>query len=151
MDKIIVTQAEAADADRVAPLFDAYRQFYRQESNLSGAQAFLSERLKASESVIFLASDADSGMDLGFTQLYPLFSSVRMCRAWVLNDLFVVPEGRRRGVAHLLMATATDFARSTGAEVIQLETENSNVGAQSLYEKEGWSKESGTSQYSLPL
>lgn len=151
MEKVIVTQAVMADLDRIAPLFDAYRVFYRQPTDLESARRFILERLSGSESIIFLASDADSGMDWGFTQLYPLFSSVRMSRAWLLNDLFVVPDGRRRGVAQLLMEAATDFARSTGAAIIQLETEVSNAPAQALYEKEGWARETSSTHYSLTL
>src|SRR6266851_4244256 len=83
------------DLEALAPLFDGYRRFYRQPSDPQAARAFLAERLKRNESVIFVAV-LDGGI-VGFTQLYPLFSSVSMKRLWLLNDLFVAPEARRTG------------------------------------------------------
>ena len=87
-----------------APLFDAYRQFYGQKPDLPGATAFLRERLTRGESVVFLALDGEAA--LGFVQLYPSFSSVRMRPIWVLYDLFVTEAARRGGVARLLMDAA---------------------------------------------
>src|SRR5215470_16215356 len=108
-----IRQATIHDLDAIAPLFDAYRQFYRQPPDLSLARAFLAERFAHHESVIFLALDGNRAV--GFTQLYPLFSSVRANRIYLLNDLYVVPEARRGGAARRLLQTAADFARSNGA------------------------------------
>src|SRR5581483_8937251 len=98
-----VIQAGVEDVGRLAPLFDAYRQFYRQPPDLDGAREFLTERLTRKESVVFLAvaEGAREPAALGFVQLYPSFSSVKMRRIWVLNDLFVAREARRHGVARL--------------------------------------------------
>ncbi|MGB3270619.1 MAG: GNAT family N-acetyltransferase, partial [Rhodanobacter sp.] len=95
---IHIQPATMADLDTVVPLFDGYRQFYRQPPDLPRARGFLAERIERGESLILLARD-DDGAGLGFTQLYPLFSSVRAVRTWLLNDLFVAPSARRRGVA----------------------------------------------------
>ena len=94
-------------------LFDAYRVFYSQPSDPARARDFLRERMGAGESVVLLAML--DGRAAGFTQLYPLFSSVRTARLWLLNDLFVDPAARRRGVAQALMHAAADFARGEGA------------------------------------
>ena len=114
-----------------APLFDNYRQFYGQRPDLPGAAAFLTERLSRGESVLFLALDGEAA--LGFVQLYPSFSSVRMRPVWVLNDLFVAGAARRRGVARLLMDAALGLARSTGAARLALSTAKDNAAARSLY------------------
>jgi hypothetical protein len=78
------------DVDVLVPLFDAYRQFYRQQSDPGGARQFLRARLENKQSVV-LPAHIDS-VAAGFTQLYPSFSSGAMARIFVLNDLFVVPE-----------------------------------------------------------
>lgn len=116
---------------RAAPLFDAYRQFYGQKPDLPGASAFLTERLSRGESVLFLALDEEE--TLGFVQLYPSFSSVRMRPIWVLNDLFVTGAARRRGVARLLMEAALGLARTTSAARLVLSTAKDNVAARTLY------------------
>lgn len=135
--KVIEVQKEHLDA--VAPLFDAYRQYYGQKSDLIGAKRFLSERLLLHESVIFLALEEDK--PLGFTQLYPMFSSVSMERQWVLNDLFVNENARNLGVGQAILAAAQNFVRQLGHKGLLLETTPENAKAQKLYERFGWKRE----------
>lgn len=142
-------RATVKDAERVALLFDAYRQFYKQKSDLAGAQAFLSERLKRDESVIFLALAGDKAV--GFVQLYPCFSSTAMKRMWILNDLFVTPETRRGGAAKALMARARQWALETKADGLWLETAVDNHPAQRLYERMGWKRDNDYFRYLMPL
>jgi len=104
-----VFRADAQHLDVLAPLFDGYRRFYRQPSDLAAARRFLADRLAADESVIFAAALPEADGLAGFTQLYPFFSSVRMRRVWVLNDLYVAPGARRQGVARALMDAAHAF------------------------------------------
>ena len=143
---ITVRRAGLEDLDGLARLFDAYRQFYHQPSDPVGARAFLEARMVAGESVALIAVMED-GRVAGFTQLYPLFSSTRMARLWLLNDLFVVAEYRRTGVADALMAAAEAHARDDGAAAIVLETTEDNAGAQALYERRGWALEQGIRHY----
>src|SRR5882757_6888198 len=96
-----IRQATVADLNLLTPLFDAYRQFYRQPSDLERARRFLLERLEHNQSVILLAFDDDAA--IGFTQLYPSFSSGAMASIFILNDLFVAPEARRRGAGSALL------------------------------------------------
>lgn len=130
-------------------MFDAYRVFYGQPSDPDAARAFLDARLRRDESVVFVSRDHDT--PLGFTQLYPTFSSVAARRVWILNDLFVVPAARRRGVARALMAAAQAFAGSTGAVRIALETTRDNRAAQALYESLGYARDDAMFTYSLAL
>ena len=67
--------------------------FYRQDSDLEGAKVFLRNRMERKESVIFVA--VEDGEYIGFTQLYPSFSSISMKELWILNDLFV--QAAKRG------------------------------------------------------
>jgi ribosomal protein S18 acetylase RimI-like enzyme len=145
-----VREASVEDLDELARLFDAYRQFYEQVSDVAAARTFLEKRLQRGESRVFIAED-DSGRGLGFTQLYPMFSSVRLGPVWVLNDLFVDASARRAGVADALMAAAEDFARTGGALGLQLETGEDNLSAQALYRRRGWDLEHGFQHYGLML
>lgn len=139
-----------SDLDDVAVLFNNYRIFYEQSSDLQGAKAFLKGRMEQNESTIFLAKDKD-GRPVGFVQLYPIFSSVGMKRKWLLNDLFVAEEYRRHGVGKALMNQAKEFAVETNTAGILLETSKDNVNAQALYESEGYAKEDTVYFYNLSL
>lgn len=145
-----IRQATINDLDRLAPLFDSYRQFYGQASHLALAYSFLAERMALNESLILLASDAQ-GAPFGFTQLYPLFSSVSAVRTYLLNDLFVVAEARRHGVAKALMIAAAEQARTLGAASLSLATAWDNAPAQALYESLGWQRDQTFCDYSLVL
>jgi len=147
---IIVEKASLGDAEDVASLFNQYRMFYEQESDMGLALNFISERLEKGDSVIFCARD-DEGVCVGFTQLYPTFSSVAAKKDWILNDLFVAPSARRLGVARKLMDAAKGLAVSTGAKGISLETALDNVNAQALYESLGYEKSSGFYSYYLTV
>lgn len=135
-----IQQATINDLESLTELFDLYRLFYKQESDIKGAREFLEQRLIKNESVIFIAYD--NGEPVGFTQLFPSFSSVSMQRSWVLNDLYVKEAARRKGIAEKLIRMAIAFAEGTGSKGILLETAADNVNAQKLYEKIGFIKES---------
>lgn len=145
-----VRPATVHDLDAVTPLFDAYRQFYGQAPDLARARTFLAERFRHHESVILLAVELH-GAATGFTQLYPLFSSVRTCRTYLLNDLFVAPAARRGGVGRQLLAAAADFARANGAASLSLTTAIGNLSAQRLYESAGWTRDESFFEYNLTL
>lgn len=134
-----ITQATLNDLEALAELFDGYRVFYEQSSDLDAAKTFLSQRIKKSESVIFLAKD-DVDNALGFIQLYPVFSSVSMSSRWILNDLFVAEAARKNGVGKQLMQIAEDFAKNSGASGLSLSTASDNDIAQAMYEQLGWKK-----------
>ncbi|QEI06233.1 GNAT family N-acetyltransferase [Pigmentiphaga aceris] len=136
MPFITVRQAVLCDLDACAVLFDEYRQFQGRESDLPAARAFIRARVDHGESVIFLAYEGDT--PLGFTQLYPIFSSVSMARVFILNDLFVREAGRRKGVASHLLNAAEAYARELGAVRLSLVAAVDNVSAHQLYESRGW-------------
>jgi len=144
---MLVRRAGLGDVGDLAPLFDLYRQFYGQRSDLAAARAFLSERLRRDESVIFIASADD--VALGFTQLYPSFSSVSVRRLWILNDLFVSPAARRGGVGRRLLERAREWAVETGAKGLTLTTALTNSAARSLYESCGWRLDDEFAHYQL--
>ncbi|WEG12372.1 GNAT family N-acetyltransferase [Pullulanibacillus sp. KACC 23026] len=120
-------------------LFNLYRIFYKQESDLDGACRFLKERIEKEESVIFLAYQGEQAV--GFAQAYPAFSSVSLKRTWILNDLYVKKEDRGHGIGEELLTHVIEFAKETGTKGILLETAEDNRVAQSLYEKKGFERE----------
>ena len=142
-------RAGVTDLDVVAPLFDAYRQFYGQPSDMAAARDFLGERLRREESVIFVAVADDGGEVLGFTQLYPSFSSVSVRRLWILNDLFVSPSGRGKGVGRRLLERAREWAIETDAKGLTLATAVNNAAARALYESCGWQRDEEFEHYTL--
>ena len=146
-----ILRAESADLERLVPLFDDYRRFYRKPSEPERVRAFLADRLRNRDSIVFLALDGQAGPAIGFTQLYPVFSSVSIGRALILNDLFVVPAGRGRGVGAALLERAEAFGRETGALYLELETEVTNLTAQALYHRLDWVRETEFFKYSLDL
>lgn len=142
-----VRRAEPADLDALVPLFEGYRHFYKADAERDGARAFLADRLEQRDSAIFLATV--DGAAVGFTQLYPSFTSVRMARIFILNDLFVVPEARLHGAGKALLLAAQEYAAENGAIRLTLQTATDNVTAQALYEADGWVRDSAFYTYTL--
>lgn len=146
-----IRRAGPEDLDALSPLFDAYRVFYEQPSDLPAARQFLQDRMEHLQSVIFLAELTETGTAIGFTQLYPTFSSVSMKRVWILNDLFVEKVYRGLQAGKALLDAARDFGLSTRAKGLQLETARTNTTAQRLYETYGYHREVDAYFYFLPL
>ena len=145
-----IHQATPSDIDRLAPLFDGYRQFYGKSSDVEAARQFLYERFKNYQSVIFLAN-AENGETVGFAQLFPSFSSFSMARTFILNDLFVVPGGRRHGAGAMLLDAVDQYGRSVGAIRITLSTGIENGSAKALYLSRGWKQDEAFHVFHLGL
>jgi GNAT superfamily N-acetyltransferase len=140
-----IVRAQPSHTDGIAPLFDAYRQFYGAASDLAASRQFIADRLNNNEAVILLAWQGDQVV--GFTQLYPLFASVAMQRLWLLNDLYVHPSARRQGVGEALLKEAEQFALTTGSRGLYLRTGKENFPAQRLYERCGWVRDEAFYRY----
>lgn len=131
-----IRKATINDLGQVADLFDQYRRWYKKPGDIEGAKEFLGERLKQDDSEIFIAED-DNGKLTGFTQLYPLFSSTRMKRYWLLNDLFVHPDFRSNGISIQLIDQAKQLCKDTKACGMYLETGKDNEIGNNLYPRAG--------------
>lgn len=141
-----IRQATTQDLPQLSRLFDGYRVFYRKESDMKGGESFLRARLEAEESVIYVCENIDGSL-LGFTQLYPLFSSTKMKRLWLLNDLFVAPEHRGKDISKMLIEQAKKLVVKTGACGFFLETEKSNDIGNKLYPAVGMKLNAGSNYY----
>jgi len=146
---IDVRQAIYADLEALSSLLDDYRRFYGRASDKVAARAFLQARVEHGQSVVFLAQN--DATPVGFTQLYPSFSSVSLARVFILNDLFVVPSHRRAGVGTLLLDAAAGYARAMGAVRLSLNTDVANTTAQALYEAKGWKRDQEYFAFHLAL
>lgn len=147
---VTVRRATVEDLNRLVPLFDAYRQFYEQPSDLVMARQFLKDRFERNESVVLIAEDRE-GATVGFVQLFPTFSSILAAPVYILHDLFVTPVARRRSVGTLLMNAAVDTARAAGAVRLELATAITNDPARRLYKKLGWKRDDEFYVYGFPL
>jgi len=145
-----IARANLDDLNDIAPLFDLYRQFYKEAPDIDKCRDFLQHRIAQGESIIFLAK-FDTGEAVGFTQLYPTFCSVGLISRLVLYDLFVDENVRKQGIAKSLMDAAFDFASNNGFKRLTLETAIDNYPGRALYEKVGWKRDTGFYTYHLPV
>ncbi len=130
-------KAEIKDLDNLSVLFDNYRIFYWKETDIESAQNFLKDRISKNDSEIFVAENTEHQL-VGFVQLYHLFSSVRMKKLWLLNDLFVNYDYRKKGISLGLIDKAKELVEKSGACGMYLETEKSNLVGNNLYPKAGF-------------
>lgn len=141
-----IIQVTLEHLDDLIPLFDAYRVWYNKPSNVLKTRQFLTERILQQESIIYLVY-TEGGQAAGFTQLYPVYSSVRLGRLWLLNDLFVAEEHRGKGFSVALIEQAKDMARKTGAVGVVLETDKTNDVGNKLYPRTGFELSNKTQNY----
>lgn len=144
---MVIKRIQPNEWTLVVSMFDQYRVFYGRESDLPLADLFIRERLDNNESVIYVALNGDKVV--GFTQLYPRYSSVRAVKNWILNDLFVDAGFRKQGIGAKLIKQAAEFAKASGSQFIQLETAVDNLTAQSLYESLGFIKQPPDEEFYL--
>jgi ribosomal protein S18 acetylase RimI-like enzyme len=144
-----IHRGDAGHVDVLAPLFDAYRVFYEQRSDIGAARRFVSSQLAAGTSVFYLARTGERAA--GFVRLYPVWSSIAVRPAWILEDLYVDPELRGRGIARALMRASQEHAVASGAGEMSLETAIGNLPAQSLYESMGYERERAFYKYKIAL
>ncbi|WP_293998615.1 GNAT family N-acetyltransferase [Sphaerotilus sp.] len=142
--------ATLADLDRIAPLFDAYRQFYEQPADLATATQFLRDRLTRGESQILLAEDG-AGQAIGFCQLYPVFCSIAAQPIYLLSDLFVTSAARRSGAGRALLLAAERLSAEHGKLRMELTTARTNHTAQAAYAALGWARDEVYIAYAKPV
>ena len=145
-----IIEANFKHLEILVPLFDAYRIFYHQPSDLKRAENFLRERLTQKNAIILLAM-TDQGSGAGFLQIYPAFSSIRTARIYLLNDLYVAPTYRQQSLGRALMNATKDLALKNDIAKITLSTANTNMPAQKLYESLGYQKDQTFLYYDLVL
>lgn len=145
-----IKKATFKNLDPISKMFDDYRVFYRKSPDINLSRRFISDRLIKKDSCILIAISS-SGKIMGFTQLYPSFSSVAAKKIFVLNDLFVNDEFRRMGVAKKLIEESIGMARKLHCARVDLATEKINKGAQKLYYTMGFVENYGYKYYNKSI
>jgi ribosomal protein S18 acetylase RimI-like enzyme len=148
--KISIREYQGDDLSEVARLFNAYRIFYEQNSDIPRSRNFISDRIENSESVILVADTGEHEL-AGLCQLYPTFCSVEAAPIYILYDLYVAPAFRRAGVGKALLVAAIDRARLDRKARVDLTTAKDNFGAQTLYESLGWKRDDVFYTYNLAI
>lgn len=144
-----VVRVEISDVPAAAPLFAAYREFYGEPHDVEAAAGWLTARLEREESIVLIAVDGNT--PVGFTQIYPSFSSTRLAPIWILNDLFVSEAARGTGAVDALLNTAATLGKEAGAISIELATAHTNHRAQSVYDRHGYQPDEHYKHYEKPL
>lgn len=146
-EEFLIGKATEKELDELSYLFDKYRVFYQKNSDVEAAYEFIKQRITNDDAQIYFAFSKESKKLVGFTLLYPLFSSARMKRLWLLNDLFVLQEFRGKGISKMLIEKAKELVRFTSACGMMLETAKDNLIGNDLYPKTGFELEKGTNFY----
>ena len=145
-----IIRAEQAHINELSNLFNSYRVFYEQPSDIKKAREFIENRINNGESTIFVCYEKGQKLD-GFVQLYSSFCSVSAGPILILYDLFVKAEKRGHGYGRALMDKATEYAKSNDYQRLELSTAIDNVIGQKLYESLGYIKDNEFYHYSLEV
>lgn len=149
MQDFEIRAAAVSDLEALLPLVQAYRVFYKQKPDRQRERAFVEKHLRDSASVLYIAETEATAA--GFMQLFKTYSTVHLAASWILEDLFVTPEQRGRGIASALLVKAVEHAQRDGASGMFLETAYDNATAQRVYERAGWTREGRFYKYNAPL
>ena len=138
--ELAVRRAEGADAETIGQLLHDFNSEY--DDPTPGPRALaqrVRELLAAGEITVLLAGDEPYGLAL--LRFRPaIWTQALDC---YLEELYVVPEQRGRGLGRALMEAAIDLARREGAAHMDLGTGEDDVAARALYESLGFSNREG--------
>lgn len=127
--------AEAADAGEVARLLDTFNREYDEPT--PGSEV-LKERLAwlLTDDAVFALLVSDPPVGVALVTLRP--------NVWydgpvaLLDELYVMPDLRRRGLGTALLAAAESMARQRGAELVEINVDGEDLDARRFYERHGY-------------
>jgi len=148
----MIRKATIQDLDQLTPLFDQYLVFYKKTSNYEKHKLYLKERMENNEAIIFMAFDDEiKEKAIGFTLIYPTFSSILLSKILILNDLYVDSTIRNNGTGEKLILKTIELAKELGVKLVRLRTAKNNVIAQGLYHKMGFVRDDLVYTYDLAV
>lgn len=137
MPKIIVRKAEQKDIEPLKELIIGYLNFYKRPiPEDTKIENMIDHFIKHPEEGCQLVAEEDRRL-VGFTTLNAIWSTTRMGKVGLLNDLFVNPSDRKKGIAESLMQQTIKEARERNYPIMRLLTAHDNTPAQQLYDKTG--------------
>src|SRR5262245_24294856 len=97
-----IRPASTDEIEEMLPLIRAYCEFYETEPNDGGLRRMFETLISdPGQGVVFIARDG--GRAVGFATLDWKWSSLKAARIGYLEDLFVDPQARGRGIADALI------------------------------------------------
>jgi GNAT superfamily N-acetyltransferase len=132
---IEVGPVQEEEFETLLPLISAYQRFYEVEDIDSDRnRSFFHRFLAPSEDGQLLAARDEGGLILGYACLCWHFSSLAAVDTVLMNDLFVAPEARGRGIGRALIEASRAVTRARGAAWLEWATAPDNHTAQRLYD-----------------
>ena len=144
---IKIFKAEQWNLETLLPLFEEYRLSHGMAENPERTLTFLTNRIRFSESIFFLALDEDKKA-VGFIQLYPRLSSLQLQRYWQLTDIFVRNISHKNDVYTALISKAKEFVSYTQSTRLTVEQD---IQRHHLLENEGFKLNPKKSVFELNL
>jgi GNAT superfamily N-acetyltransferase len=130
-----VSALREEELETLLPLISAYQGFYEVDDvDDDRNRDFFRRFLAPSEDGLLLAAREETGAILGYACLYWHFSSLQALETVLMNDLFVAPEARGRGIGRALIEATATVAKERGAAWVEWSTAPDNHTAQRLYD-----------------
>ena len=135
-DGVEIRPARTEEIEEMLPLIRAYCEFYETQPNDDGLRKMFETLINdPSQGAVFIARD--EGKAVGFATLDWKWSSLKAARIGYLEDLFVDPETRGKGVADALIEVCADRCRELGMPAMEWLTAPDNHRAQKVYNRTG--------------
>jgi GNAT superfamily N-acetyltransferase len=135
-DGVEVRPAREDEVAELLPMMRAYCDFYESTPSEEGLREMLSTLIaEPSQGAVFIARDG--GKAVGLATLDWKWSSLKGARMGYLEDLFVDPDARGRGIADALIEICAERCRELGMPAMQWATAPDNLRAQEVYNRTG--------------
>ncbi|AAU36930.1 MULTISPECIES: hypothetical protein [Basfia] len=142
-----IFKAEQWNLEVLLPLFEEYRLSHGMVENPERTFTFLNNRIRFSESIIFIATN-ERQQAIGFIQLYPRLSSLQLQRYWQLTDIFVQDVANQNEIYAGLIEKAKEFVCFTHSTRLVVEQDQQHQG---IWEKEGFKLNTKKALFELKL
>jgi GNAT superfamily N-acetyltransferase len=135
-DGVEIRPARTDDIEEMLPLIRAYCEFYETAPDDDGLRRMFETLIaNADQGAVYIARD--EGSAVGFATLDWKWSSLKAAKIGYLEDLFVDPESRGKGIADALIEVCADRCRELGMPAMAWQTAPDNHRAQQVYDRTG--------------